>query len=197
MYSPTLFVLLFFRSGFNLAQDFCQCTERTMKQISTKNSIPSFPMDLYPTCSCSLTSLFACSFPTVFFVASPPSQRAECSVACLGCASARRLLPDCCQAEPTMSEICQPLLEETSVWISLVYFAADFQDLYKNLMIFETLTGPSELVKIDQQIQKLSGTDGQHACKSLISIQATQYLNSDLVLNNLCTVLLFGCCSSR
>jgi len=59
------------------------------------------------------------------------------------------------------------------------------------------LTFPSELVKIDQQTHKLSGTDGQHACKSLISIQTTQCLNSDPVLNNLYTVLLLGCCSSR
>lgn len=45
---------------------------------------------------------------------------------------------------------------------------------------------------IEQEIQKWSVTDGQHAPKGLITIQAAQCLNSDLVLKNLYTVLLFG-----
>lgn len=59
-------------------------------------------------------------------------------------------------------------------------------------MTFETLTLPSELAKIDQQIQKLSGADWQHAHRSVSPVQAPQCLNPDLILNNLHTDLLLA-----
>lgn len=71
-YSPTLFCCYW---GLNtiLLKTFVntQSAEHTIKQISGRNSIPSFPVHSYPPCS--LASLFPCSFP-LFSGASAPAK---------------------------------------------------------------------------------------------------------------------------
>lgn len=104
-------------------------------------------------------------FSTVFSEASPPAKgqnilRLLLAVQVPGsrCLTAAKQNQ---QGLKSASHFCR------KTWISIFYFAAYFQGLCKNL---KTLTLPSELVKTDQQIQKLLGTDGQHAHKSVFSI---------------------------
>lgn len=100
------------------------------------------------------------------------------ALACPGRAGGRAVVA----APPAVSNTCQPPLERASIGRSLFYSAAAFQYLCKNLMAFETLALPPALVKTDQQIQKLSGTDERLAHKNLMPLQTTQCLKPDLVL---------------
>lgn len=180
VYSPTLTVLLLFSSGLKLGQGFCPCLTCRLYHQPNKHQC--------------WHSQFPCGFvsPTLPFPCSVPL----CCAHHLPCQGSFGLSWQCrwpgrgCPAPPAVSNTCHLPLERTSIGMSLLHPAADLQDSYNKPDGLETLALPPALVKSDQQIQKLSGTEEWLAHKSLIALQTMQCLKPDLVL----TIYAQSCC---
>lgn len=142
MCSPTLLILLFFISGFKVAQDFCQYPVRITFSVAS--------VDLHLACSCCLTFPLLLHYPIVLSVAFP-LRRAECSVAHLEICK--------CQAVtawwlPSRTYCICSL--PASLVLPSPYFAADFQDLCKNL------TSNFQVFNVSNIRAKYYGTKQEH-----------------------------------